>query len=256
MLLRITRVCGAIGLLCVLSLAGACRSTERWSAKKEKPPKPPSDMAMVQEEPLLAKDDTDPPSAKMYADFGYVRASMKQYSGAADLFERAIRTDPGYVEGYVGLAKMKMALGHPDQAIEAIKAGLKRHPKSAALWNEMGIAYAKFEKYQDAIEALEKANKFDPDEDLYQSNLAGVLAVTGKVDRAYKLYSRQMSAADAHCQIARIVGGQGNQDLCRHHVDMALKADPRHPAAQSLLAQLSQAGVQPVGYQSSAPNMN
>lgn len=251
MVVRIARFCAILGLGGLVVMSSACRSSEKWTFKKEpKTPPPPTEMAMAQEQPLLSKDEEDPPSAKMYTDFGYVRASMKQYAGAADLFERAIRTDPKYVEGYLGLAKMKMAMGHPDQAVEAIEDGLKRHPKAACLWNELGVAYAKVQNYPAAVEAMEKACKLDPEEDLYPTNLAGVLAVTGKVDAAYRLYSHQMSAGDAHCQIARIVGGQGNRDLCQRHIELALKAEPQNPTANSLRAQLSQPPVQPVGYQS------
>jgi Flp pilus assembly protein TadD len=188
----------------------------------------------------------------MYVDFGYVRASMEQFPEAAGLFERAVKADPKCIDAYVGLAKVRSSMGHPDQAVEAVRKGLKHHPKSAALWNELGVAYTKMEKWREAADALQKAVKYDSEEELYRSNLAGVLVVAGDLDRAYRLYSEQMTAADAHCQIARILGGQGRMQECQKHVQLALRSDPGHAVARTLQSQLSDPQLRTVGYRGAA----
>jgi Flp pilus assembly protein TadD len=194
-------------------------------------------------------EDTLPnkPTAKMLCDFGQVRASMGLYGDAGSLFERAIKAEPKNVNAWVGLAKVKMELGHPDQAIEKLQEGLVRLPKSAALWNELGIAYTKQEKYDEALGALEKACKFDGESNLYRANLAGVLVVRGEEQKAYKLYSQTMSEADARVQIARILGGQGKMTACQKQIELAIKADPTNEYAHHLADEIDPK-FQPAGY--------
>lgn len=243
------RMLTSIGILAVVAVGAGCQGGRAWLSKKSTPN--PGENTLVDEESLkISHPKHESPNARMLVDFGNLRASMKQHAQAADLFGRAIKNDPKCVDAYVGLAKVKMSMGHPDQAITALKEGLKAQPKSAPLWNEMGIAYTKMQKWPEAIAAMEKAIKYDPQEDLYQSNLAGVLTVCGKVDRAFRMYSEQMTAADAHTQIARILGGQGKMAECQWHLDKALSEDPSHAMARTLRSRLSEApALQAVGYE-------
>jgi Flp pilus assembly protein TadD len=243
-------ILGTLLLFGAATLCG-CKSLPTVTWKKEKTNKEKQE-AMAEIPPPEETKNLIPekPTAKMMVDFAHVRASMGEYSDAGNLFEKAIKAEPKNVDARVGLAKIKMQLGHPDQAVEKLQEGIARMPKAAPLWNELGIAYTKMEKYPEAIEALEKAIKFEPDTDLYRQNLAGVLVVTGEVNKAYKLYSQEMSEADARVQIARILGGQGKMAECRKQIDAAIKADPTNEYAHHLSDEIDPQFL-PAGY--SAP---
>lgn len=238
---------GALLLIGVVGLTG-CKSLPTVTWKKEKTNKAKSE-AMVASKLSEPMEDLLPnkPTGKMLCDFGQVRISMGQYAEAASLFEKAIKAEPKNVNAWVGLAKVKMELGHPDQAIERLQEGLAKLPKAAPLWNELGIAYTKQEKYDEALDALEKACKLDSESNLYRSNLAGILVVRGEEQKAYKLYSQTMSEADARVQIARILGGQGKMTACQKQIDLAIKADPTNEYAHQLAEEIDPK-FQPAGY--------
>jgi len=240
----------ALLLMGAVGLAG-CKSLPTITWKKEKTNKEKSE-SMVASKLAEPIEDTLPnkPTGKMLCDFGQVRESMGQHAEAASLFERAIKTEPKNINAWVGLAKVKMELGHPDQAIAKLQEGLEKMPKSAPLWNELGIAYTKQEKYDEALDALEKACKFDGESNLYRANLAGVLVVRGEEQKAYKLYSQTMSEADARVQIARILGGQGKMAACQKQIELAIKADPTNEYAHHLADEIDPK-FQPASY--SAP---
>ena len=219
--------------------------TVTWKKEKSNQEKA-AEIAEAAQPVINSNPIPEKPTAKMLIDFGYVRSSMGQYPEAAGLFERAIKLEPRNVDARVGLAKVKMKLGHPDQAVAMLQEGLAKLPKAAPLWNEIGIAYAKQEQYPEAIEALEKAHKFDPSSELYRTNLAGVLVVMGEEHKAYKLYAQTMSEADARVQIARILGGMGKTESCRKQIDAAIRSDPTnkyaHQLADEFDPQFQQAG--------------
>ncbi|MBY0587219.1 tetratricopeptide repeat protein, partial [bacterium] len=180
-----------------------------------------------------------------------VQISMNNSNEAANLFQRAMKLDKKNPDAYVGLAKVKMAQGHPDQAVETLEEGLKKIPKSGALWNELGIARTQMKQLPEAVTALEKAHQFDPESTLYLGNLGSVLIVQGDTQNAYKCFSKFMSSADAHVRIGEVLGGQGKLSEAREHFRSAVEAEPNHPRAGMLLVQSTKESVQPVDYRTS-----
>lgn len=239
-------------LVVALGLVG-CKGMPRLTWKSDEfPAVLPGSKGQIAESapPKIEEAKEEPPSPKMLIDFAYVQMSVAHYMEAADLFERAVRLDPKSTAGYVGLAKAKVAMGHPDQAIALMKEGLKKNPKSAALWNEIAIAEATRKRFPDAVQALEKARKLDPDTNLYATNLASIHAVSGNLDQAYKLYASVMSEADSRFEMARILGAQGKTGDCQKQLELAVEAEPTHIAAQQMLQSLRlPPDLQKVGFQ-------
>jgi tetratricopeptide (TPR) repeat protein len=244
---------GIVGMLLgTLSVVG-CQSGSRlvWRKDNEAPPVLPAANKDKPEVPLkIVEGKKEKPTPKMLVDFGYVQASMNNHGEAMSLFERALKLDKKNEAAYVGLAKVKMQMGHPDQAIELLGGALKKCPKSAAIHNEIGIAHAKMSQNDQAIQSLEKAVELDPDSDLYRQNLAGILVVQGETEKAYKYYSRMMSAADAHVRIGEILGGQGRLSEGKEHLRAAIEAEPNHERAIALMAQMNKPELQQVDYRS------
>jgi tetratricopeptide (TPR) repeat protein len=238
-------------MACAVAGGIGCKGVPKlvWQDRNQTPAVLPAGNKDKPEVPLRIVDGKkEKPTAKMLVDFGYVQLSMDNATEAQNLFERALKLDKKNEGAFVGLAKAKLVMGHPDQAVEILEAGLKRCPKSAPLWNEIGIAQTHLKQMDRAAEALEKAHQLDPDSDLYVSNLAGVLTVRGETEKAYKYYSQIMSAADAHVRIGEILGGQGRLPDSREHFRQAIEAEPNHPRAVALLAQTNKPELQQVDY--------
>jgi tetratricopeptide (TPR) repeat protein len=244
---------GIVGML-IGTLSVGCQSGPKlvWRKGNETPPVLPAGNKDKPEIPLkIVEGKKEKPTPKMLVDFGYVQASMNNHGEAMSLFERALKLDKKNEAAYVGLAKVKMQMGHPDQAIELLGDALKKCPKSGAIYNEIGIARAQLKQNDEAVQALEKAVELDPESDLYRQNLAGILVVRGETEKAYKYYSRMMSAADAHVRIGEILGGQGRLSEGKEHLRAAIEAEPNHSRAIALMAQMNKPELQQVDYQSS-----
>ena len=80
---------------------------------------------------------------------------------AEPLLERAIRIyekkgkDPYRSQQLLATAYSN--LGRNKEALKAIDAAMKAHPKDDSLWEARGIAYSNMEKYREAVECLTEA---------------------------------------------------------------------------------------------------
>jgi tetratricopeptide (TPR) repeat protein len=75
---------------------------------------------------------------------------------------KAVELDPGFVDGYVGLATMLAESGKPDQAIEAVRQGATANPKSGRLQYALGVLAEGKGDAPTAREAFLKAEELDP----------------------------------------------------------------------------------------------
>jgi tetratricopeptide (TPR) repeat protein len=249
-----THTLAAILAAMILFPSVGCKSTPKlvWKDKDQQPSAMPgANKDKPQPEIRLVEGKKEKPTPRMLVDFGYVQASMNNHNEAANLFQRALKLNKKEADAYVGLAKVKMAQGHPDQAIETLEEGLKRCPKSAAIWNEIGIARSQIKQMPQAIEAIAKAHELEPDSNLYLANLGGMLVVQGDTEKAYKCFSKFMSSADAHVRIGEILGGQGRISEATAQFRAAVEAEPNHPRAGTLLAQSANPTLQQVDYKTS-----
>jgi tetratricopeptide (TPR) repeat protein len=74
--------------------------------------------------------------------------------------------------------------------LELYKHTLKYAPKSARVYNNMGNAYKKIEKYDKAVQCYKKALEIKPDYLSAYNNLAIAYSVTEQYDKAISLYKK------------------------------------------------------------------
>jgi tetratricopeptide (TPR) repeat protein len=87
---------------------------------------------------------------------------------------KAVELDPGFVDGYVGLATLLAESGKQDPAIEAIQQGVAANPQSGRLQYALGVLAEGKGDSATAKEAFLKAEQLDPQNVETQYHLATV----------------------------------------------------------------------------------
>ena len=86
--------------------------------------------ARTQSEPSTASASTRyvPPSPKKSVEIGNFYFRRKKYAGALSRYKEAVKSDPHYAPGYLGLGKVYQRLGLKHKALEAYQQYLDELP--------------------------------------------------------------------------------------------------------------------------------
>ena len=113
------------------------------------------EQALVMARKGVELDNTVP---QTYWSLSYVYLMRQDYENAEKAALKAIEVAPSYADGYGLLALINNSTGNPEKAIDYVKKGMRLNPYYTwdYLYN-LGRAYAETGRYEEAIEALEKA---------------------------------------------------------------------------------------------------
>ena len=96
-------------------------------------------------------------------------------------------------------------LGRLNEAASLFAEGARRHPRSAAMHYNLGLAQSLLDRAEPAIEALRRARELGPDNRATLETLAGALAQAGRFGEAEPLFAEAVRRApdDAESDSAR-----------------------------------------------------
>ncbi|MFW2440557.1 MAG: tetratricopeptide repeat protein, partial [Arenicellales bacterium] len=140
------------------------------------------EQALVLARKGVALDDTAP---QTHWALSYVYLMRQDYENAEKAALMAIEVAPSYADGYGLLALINNSTGHPQKAIEYVKKGMRLNPYYTwdYLYN-LGRAYSDTGRYEEAIEALEKARERNEDAIPVRLSLAVAYVRAGRQDDA------------------------------------------------------------------------
>jgi tetratricopeptide (TPR) repeat protein len=219
-------------LLTAVLAAGGCASLRSKSPALSRAHNKPPTPEVVEDEPVKR-------TSEVVTNLGRMRIFLGQLEQATALFEEAIQQDPTYAPAYVGLAQAHLAKNEPEKAIAVLQQALPKVKTVGDIWNELGAAYAKKGQIDSAIAAARKAVDSSPDNRLYLTNLAGMLAVQGNADESYRYYTRVTTPGNARYRIAGVLYHAGKKDEAAQQLQLALREEPDHAPSALMLAQLS-----------------
>ncbi len=130
-----------------------------------------TDAAIASYEAILA---TAPGVPLVHYNLGAAYKKKGDLAKAEASMRKAVELDPGFVDGYVGLATLLAESGKPDQAIEAVRQGATANPKSGRLQYALGVLAEGKGDSATAREAFLKAEELDPQNVETQYHLATV----------------------------------------------------------------------------------
>src|SRR6201994_3806516 len=84
----------------------------------------------------------DPEDPELLINLGLTAWNLKLTDGASKMFQLYIAACPDSPLGYNNLGSVQADMGHPDVAIETLRAALYRMPGHAILWNSLATVLA------------------------------------------------------------------------------------------------------------------
>jgi tetratricopeptide (TPR) repeat protein len=164
------------------------------------------------------------------------------YDQARVAYQRALEVDPNCKEAYAGLARLYATVGRDDKAVDTFRKVLKKYPREAPLWLDLGMCYSRKKDWPAAVDCLSKAHELDPDKRVYTWALGVTLARVGKCQQSVACLAQAMPQAEAEYNEARILLRLGQDELGRQYLNLALQTNPALVGARDLLAQLEGRG--------------
>jgi len=242
-----------MSLLVVLVLAGNCCGclTTKSSTQTPAPPsvtQTPTDAQISKAKPGPLRQ----PKAETIVALGVLKereadkapedAELQQRlrDQARRAFQEAIKTNPKCLAAHQGLARVYLAQGDEERALETYRKATAQFPKEPSLWIDLAMCHNRKKNWDSAIQSLNKALELDPENRLGIQTLGLTLARAGRVDESVACLQKITAAANAHYQVARMMHHLQRRDLCRQHLQLALQANPNFQPAQQLLSGLDQ----------------
>jgi len=107
-------------------------------------------------------DPTNPTPEISARNLGQAFLEEKNYREAVNWFRTSFGRNKSYADPYLGFAEAVSAMGHPDEAVGPLEAGLKEMPGQPNLLVALGEAYYKMGRFSEAKSRLEEAVRRDP----------------------------------------------------------------------------------------------
>jgi Tfp pilus assembly protein PilF len=138
----------------------------------------------------------NPHDADAHYQLGLIHQRRRQFSQAAERFEKAVKIDPSMADAYMQLGVIAREQGRVDDAIGHLKTAVGLDDKLAQsdVWRELGAAYFGAGRFEEARAALEKytsRREYDP-EGLYW--YGRTLKQLGRTAEAKEMFERAIEA--------------------------------------------------------------
>jgi tetratricopeptide (TPR) repeat protein len=184
-----------------------------------------------------------------YQTEGTKALDAKQYSVAAELFERAVAADPKDYGAQFQLALADSLLGKDSDAIAHYKTVLDLKPDLYQAQLNLGILLVRGKEPAAAVPLLQSAEAQKPKEFRPAFYLADALLATGQLDQAAAAYSTALelnpSSAAAESGLGHALARQGHRTEAEPHYRKAAALEPAYSDTLLELASLYEANHQP-----------
>lgn len=117
----------------------------------------------VAEEQYRLALEIEPDDGDALNNLGTVLVSQDRLAEAIAVYEHAARVEPGNPVPLRNLASVRGSLGDDAGAEAALRAAIHVAPDDAVSWTNLGAALALQERFEEAIEAFERADRLDPE---------------------------------------------------------------------------------------------
>jgi Tfp pilus assembly protein PilF len=178
-------------------------------------------------------------SVKLYLKTAKEFEKQGQTEQAISLYEKARSTDPGVAK----IASRRLAVlydraGDFSKSLAEYEQLVRDNPKDADLLNDLGYSHYCRGDWATAETWLAKAVQIDPHHKRAWTNLGLARAQQAKWDESFQAFCKAVRPAEAHCNIAFVLGTQGRIDEAKEQYRQALALDPSLQLARGALAQL------------------
>lgn len=150
---------------------------------------------------------------------------------------------PVDIEDLYRTAQASATDGKIEEAMALLEQVVRHRPAHAAAHNDLGVLNAQTGRLAEAGARYREAVRLDPDNAVFQKNLADYLFVEeGKAEEALRMYIQLLTRSprdpDTLIGIGRLCEGVGRADAAKEFYQRALEAEPWNSAAKEQLQRL------------------
>jgi tetratricopeptide (TPR) repeat protein len=196
------------------------------------------------EDSAIALNGQGKPDANLYVAVAHLQEGSNHLAEAEQQYQLALKDKPNHLPALMGYAQLKDRLGKPDEAIRLYQQAAKAHPKEAAVYNNMGLCYARYRQLKEAAAALGQAVQLEPRNVLYRNNLATVLVDQGRLAEAVERLRPVHGPAQAYYNVGYLLNSKGQPHVALQYFALALQADPSLTPARQWFDHLQQQSSQ------------
>jgi Tfp pilus assembly protein PilF len=185
------------------------------------------------------KRDTSQASAKEHLEAGREYLLEDNYNQAVSELSMAVSLDPKLTEAHnlLGVAYGKKGFG--DRARDSFERAVKMEEDADTL-NNLGFALYQNGNYRAAVDRLKRAAKLAPQDERVLNNLGLAYCRLGKIDEAYKAFTRAMGPLTGNLNTAKMLERFGREDDAIRYYEAARAIEPMNSFALRRLADLYQ----------------
>ena len=168
----------------------------------------------------------------------------RQYVSAEVLYGETIARNPAAWMAYNNLGALKLAgasQGFPE-AVTLLQTALRLNPANAEAHNNLGVAYQRMGRYEDAAREHQEALRLFPTYAEAYNNMGIVAEHLGQIEEAQRFYatalslqSSSRSTAEAHHNMGSVLQKLGRDEEAVTEIREALRINPRYADAHDNL---------------------
>ena len=185
------------------------------------------------------KRDATLSSAKEHLEAGREFLLQGNYNEAISEFSTATSLDPKLTEAHNLLGVAYDKKGFNDRARESFERAVKMEEDADTL-NNLGFSLYQNGNYRAAVDRLKRAAKLAPQDERILNNLGLAYCRLGKIDEAYKAFSRAMGPLTGNLNTAKMLERFGREDDAIRYYEAGRQIDPMNSFALRRLADLYQ----------------
>jgi len=185
------------------------------------------------------KRETASGSAREHLDLGRQFLIDGNYNEAVSELSLAVSLDPklGEAHNLLGVAYDKK--GFSDRAKDSFERAVKIDEDADTL-NNLGFSFYQNGNYRAAVDRLKRAAKLAPADERILNNLGLAYCRLGKIDEAYKAFARATGPLTGNLNTAKMLERFGREDDAVRYYEAARQIDPNNTFALRRLADLYQ----------------
>ena len=183
------------------------------------------------------KPVTTASSAREHLDAGREFLLNGAYSEAVSALSTAVSLDPKLTEAHNLLGVAFDKKGFSDRAKESFERAVKLEEDAETL-NNLGFALYQNGNYRAAVDRLKRAAKLAPTDERILNNLGLAYCRLGKIDEAYKAFARATGQVTGNINTAKMLERFGREDDAIRYYETARSLDPNNTFALRRLADL------------------
>jgi Tfp pilus assembly protein PilF len=189
------------------------------------------------EDARTVKTVTTASSAREHLEAGRAFLLNGAYGEAVSELSTAVSLDPKLTEAHNLLGVAFDKKGFADRAKESFERAVKLEEDAETL-NNLGFALYQSGNYRAAVDRLKRAAKLAPADERILNNLGLAYCRLGKIDEAYKAFTRATGPMTGNLNTAKMLERFGREDDAIRYYEAARNIEPNNTFALRRLADL------------------